>query len=373
MTPRHFVLVTSGPIDGYPPVQYQAQLLADRGYSVDVVTPPLKVGLNQTAFDHSGVKVHVVPGDVYFSNKRIRRTLAFTKRIKAVRKRLFLADTVEIAYDPLGAFYSDLTLKKPAHRILHLHELLTFKHYSERRLKSKAKCYRRVIIPDKERGVNFSQSLALLGDPLVIPNYPLKAEVPLSRAERKERSRFEIVYCGSLGLSQKLDAVIQSIPQWPQEADLVLIGDDNTKTALYLKNLGAELGVQDRIHFLGWIDTPNAELRFAQADLGIALLDSNYENLRTALGACNKRYQYMKAGLPQIGDTNPGVRELLEDNNIGRCIPSYNPTDISAAVRFYFENPSACHSEGSSAFSLHQSKYNYERVFERLIDEVESW
>ena len=32
MTPVAFLLVSPGPVDGYPPVQYQARLLADAGW-----------------------------------------------------------------------------------------------------------------------------------------------------------------------------------------------------------------------------------------------------------------------------------------------------------------------------------------------------
>ena len=232
--------------------------------------------------------------------------------------------------------------------------------------------YSLVVVPDIRRGEHTQAVLGLGHPPLVIENYPLRAVASPQVPAGSRGVRFEVVYCGSLGLHQKLDAVIRSISGWPKQVDLVLIGNDQTQTAASLRRLAEELGVLQRVRFLGWMDTANAEGRLAQADLGVAFLDADHEQWRTALTASNKRFQYMKAGLPQIGDTNPGVPELLD--GIGACIDTdHDPERIAALVAAYAGNPARCEAEGARAFARHQDTFNYERAFQPFLEMIRDW
>jgi glycosyltransferase involved in cell wall biosynthesis len=314
--------------------------------------------------------VRAIPGRLAFGGRFVR-TGAFAQALYRARRDA-PRGTVEIAYDPIGLLYSDFVPRRPRLRIAHLHELLQYPHhFLERRLKRAIRRYDLIVVADAHRAVLTQKALGLPTLPLSIENYPLRASAP--SAHHKSRRRFEVVYCGVLGLSQMLDVVVRSIPEWPPDAVLVLIGDTSTPTAARLRQLAAEVGVADRVEFLGWIDTPDAERRIAQCDLGIALLDPAFEQWRTALGASNKRFQFMKAGLPQIGDGNPGVSELLEGNRIGACVAKHESSAIAALVHAYADDPQRRAAEGARSFRLHQTEFNYERVFQRLLDRVESW
>lgn len=363
--PDAFLLVSPGPVDGYPPVQYQARLLAGAGHAVTLVTTSLTLDETPPAFTCPGVTVRCVPA----AGRRPARMMRFARALWAARRAL-PRDAVEIAYDAIGLLYSDLVPGRPSRRVAHLHELLQYMDsFPERRLSRAIHRYAAVIVPDAGRAAVTQRQMGMFAPPLVIENYPLRADAPLA-PPKPPGARFEVVYCGSLGLHQKLDQVIQSIPMWPGNTDLVLIGQDTTATARKLRNLTGELGLSDRVQFLGWMDTPEAECRAAGADLGIALLDSGWEQWRTALGASNKRYQYMKAGLPQIGDHNPGVPELLE--GIGSCVTTHEPGEIAALVTAYVTEPGRCAGEGARAFERHQTEFNYERVFQKLLDRIDT-
>lgn len=363
---REVVLVSPGPVDGYPPVQYQARILADAGHPVTLVTTPLNPGKNTTAFAHPGVDVHCVSAE----GRRAHRVLRFARALLGARRAL-PRESVEIAYDPLGLLFSDLVPLRPRRRVAHLHEMLqTMDKLRESRLRTAIHRYDVVVVPDHSRAELTQRQLALAQAPLVVENYPLRADTPMTWS-RTAGQRFEVVYCGSLGLNQKLDQVIRSIPLWPSHADFVMVGNDETPTSEELRTLAREQGVADRVHFLGWVNTPDAERRLAVAHLGIALLDPGFEQWRTALGASNKRYQYMKAGIPQIGDFNPGVPELL--NGIGACARTHEPAEIGRLVAAYVEDAERCAEEGARAFARHRATYNYERVFRRLQNLIEQW
>ena len=101
---RDFILVSPGPLDGYPPVQYQARLLADAGHRVQVVTMPLRADLSDSSFSHPGVQVTCIDGQTTFGG-RIKRNLAFCAAIIVARARAQRRSVIEIAYDPIGIYY----------------------------------------------------------------------------------------------------------------------------------------------------------------------------------------------------------------------------------------------------------------------------
>ncbi|MEP2612594.1 glycosyltransferase [Marinobacter alexandrii] len=365
---KSILVVSPGPVDGYPPVQYQARILADAGHKVVLVTTPLKPEETETAFAHPNVEIRCVST----VGSTPVRMLRFAQALWNERRRL-TRDVIEISYDPIGILYSDLVPWRPMRRVAHLHELLQdLDQFRERRLKRSMHRFDAVVVPDVGRAALTQEMLGLAEKPLVVENYPLRAPNPLASSSA-DKSKFEVVYCGSLGKHQRLDSIIGSVPNWPSHVDLVLIGNDTTAIGRQLKALAKSMGLADRVRFLGWMDTPAAERRIAQADLGIALLDSQLEQFRTALGASNKRYQIMKAGLPQIGDTNPGVPELL--HGIGACVDAntHDPADIAAIVTEYAADADRCAKEGARAFLRHQEVYNYELAFRRLQEQIAGW
>lgn len=370
--PRTALLVSPGPVDGYPPVQYQARLLADAGYRVELVTLTLPPRTNGADFAHPGVRVTCLPGWLAVPGRTALRTAALAAAVAAARHRLG-GPGVEIAYDPLGVWISDLAPGRSRRRVAHFHELLQHDdRHVERRLTRAIAGFDLVVVPDEARARHTRDKLGLTSEPLVIENLPLRAATAPRCRTGEADAGFEVVYCGSLGLDQKLDAVIRSVHAWPDTARLLLIGRDDTTAGRGLKALTAELGLQGRVSFAGWLPLPAAEARMAQSHLAIALLDSGSEQWRTALGASNKRYQYMKAGLPQIGDRNPGVPDLIEGQGIGACVPEAEPDRIAALVHTYATAPARCRAEGERAFALHLSRYNYERAFQPLLDRIDA-
>lgn len=367
MRSTKFVLISPGPVDGYPPVQYQARLLAAAGYSVEIVTSPLSREQDVPLFSCPGVRVSCLSPTQAFSG-RLQRNVSYVRALLAARMRAGQQAT-EICYDPIGVFLSDYTPFKPRRRVAHFHELLQYPDsFLEKRLRRAIENFRLVVVPDAARAIHTQSVLELKETPLVIENYPLRANKPLASA--KSSRRFEVVYCGSLGFNQKLDLAIRSSAFWPDGAYLVLIGNATTRPAQALKELAASINVAHRVEFLGWMETHTAECRLADANLGIGLLSTDSEQLRTALGASNKRFQYMKAGLPQVGDQNPGIPQLIEENGIGTCLRGHDPAELAGVVSAYMRDSARCRSEGARAFDLHHRLYNYEAVFSRLLERL---
>jgi glycosyltransferase involved in cell wall biosynthesis len=174
---------------------------------------------------------------------------------------------------------------------------------------------------------------------------------------------FEVIYGGSISPNHMIDLVIRSVPLWPAKAHLTLLGDDTRPQALQMKALAQSLGVGDRVRFLGWVDLDHVIDRYRRAHLGIALLAPSHDQLVFSIGASNKRYQYMQAGLPQIGDLIPGVPEMLADGGIGRSIRDYSEQSIADLVDHYLRHPEERTLGGRRAEQLHLTRYNYQNAF----------
>ena len=364
------ILISAGAVDGYPPVQHQARLLAESGFQVELITTPLKNSRNKIVFSHPGVVIHKLPFRIGGGLNSVKRLMDFFLKITLVRIIHIRRPLFEIAYDPQGIFYSDLSLLRPKWRIAHFHEILQFvdKQRLEKRLKTSINSFQKVVVADPDRAIQIHKQLQLDELPISVPNFPQLATDSYYSREKHEFSAFEVIYCGAIGTHQKLDFIIESVIKWPPNTIFTIFGDDQSDIGEELKKQVARLGLVGRVKFEGWIDYSQLTRRLSQADIGISLLDPSFKQWRTALNASNKRYQYMQAGLSQIGDMNPGVTDFLENQGVGRSIGSFCPEELAQIVKDYVSKPFLCKEEGERAASLHMTKYNYEKAFAPILD-----
>lgn len=362
------ILVSPAAVDGTPPVQYQARLLADAGLAVELVTVPLG-SAPAVKFHHPGVRITTVtpisPGHSKLMHRvlLLKQMLQFMVAVTRARAR-HRSVAAEIAYDPNGIFISDYALLRPRRRVAHLHEVLQRigQSHLETRLRKALQRYDLVAVADPGRAEHLRDQMGWSHLPQVTPNYPMKeADAP---GVMTPGPGFEVIYGGSLGPLQMIDLLIRSVPLWPKEAHLTLLGDDTRPWVLELKTLAASLGVSDRVRFLGWFNLDEVIARYRQAHLAISLLSPDLAEMQSNVGASNKRYQFMQAGLPQIGDRIPAFQHLLEDNGIGYCVADYNEQAIADLVDYYCRHPEERAAAGLKAEQLHLDRYNYQAAFE---------
>ncbi|MDH7974952.1 glycosyltransferase family 4 protein [Sphingomonas sp. AR_OL41] len=359
------VLISPAAVDAYPPVQAQARLLADAGFEVQLLTSPRRGRLN-VEFCHTGV---IVTSFVVGAG-RARNLTSYTRmiaKLSALRMDQGKRLAAEISFDPNGMALGNLALGRRPRRVAHFHETLgtlpSATAYA--RMRKRVTAYDLVVVADSGRAPLLQKELDLPIEPTVIPNYPLSIPVTPSPTKNPE---FEVIYGGSIDFQQRIDLVIQSVVAWPTHARLTLLGDDSKPQVAMLKEMAARFG--DRVIFHGWIETGALIERYRRAHLGISLLNPAREQWRLSVGASNKRYQYMQAGLAQIGDKIAGVPELVEGNGIGRVVADYTPESIAAIVNYYAAHPEQAAAEGERAEALHRLRYNYQQAFAPILDWV---
>jgi glycosyltransferase involved in cell wall biosynthesis len=134
------------------------------------------------------------------------------------------------------------------------------------------------------------------------------------------------LYQGVINQGRCLELFIRSLAKTPNNIHFFLIGYGDFKG--YLLKLSEELGLKERVHFLGVI--PNDELyKYTPAfDFGVNLGGGN---LSKDYGLSNKLFEYMHARLPIICSDNPENRIIFSKYPVG-YLTNNSEEDVSRGI-----------------------------------------
>ena len=147
---------------------------------------------------------------------------------------------------------------------------------------------------------------------------------PVDRAAAKAElglSGTVIASVGALIARKRQDLVIRALPDLPNTT-LLLIGQGEEEGNY--RALAKELGVADRVRFVGSIDHSTLALMVGAADI-MALVSSSE-------GLANAWVEALAAGTPVIACDVGGVKELITSDKAGRIVAP-EPAAIAQAVR----------------------------------------
>lgn len=139
-------------------------------------------------------------------------------------------------------------------------------------------------------------------------------------------------------LLEAFAAVADRVPAY----QLVIYGKGPQEALLKAK--AAELGLQDRVTFAGYVENMPEELEKA----GIFVLSSNYEGMPNAL------MEAMALGLPVISTDCPcgGPKFLIEHGKNGLLVPVRDVTAITEALTELLEHPEKANAMGQAARTI---------------------
>ncbi|WP_167784717.1 glycosyltransferase family 4 protein [Ramlibacter rhizophilus] len=145
----------------------------------------------------------------------------------------------------------------------------------------------------------------------------LRADEPARAARRREfgipPDAFTFLYQGWLSPERNLDVMVRAIARVPSPAALVVVGYGDYRAVL--ENLATELGVADRVHFLGRIES-EALVRLTPAcDVGLIPYAAVDEMHRYC--SPNKLFEFVMAGLPVIANDLPYLRDVVAGHDFG--------------------------------------------------------
>lgn len=186
-------------------------------------------------------------------------------------------------------------------------------------------------------------------------------DVSLTRLETQTRDGPAVM--GTVGRLDRLkgfDLLVRALARLP-DVTAVVIGDGSERAAL--EALSRELGVDDRIEFLGWRQDPRAYL----ATLDIFVLPSRSEGFPLAI------VEAMLAGLPVVATDVGSVAEAVAHEETGLLVPADDVEALTAAIRRLADEPALRARLGSEAHKRALDRFTASvmaREFEQLYEEL---
>ncbi|MCD6161661.1 MAG: glycosyltransferase [candidate division Zixibacteria bacterium] len=181
-------------------------------------------------------------------------------------------------------------------------------------------------------------------------------------------SKYILIFQGILRSGQGLTRSLEAIAGLP-DVSLVIVGDGPNRPSL--EKQADELGLKERIRFVGKVSPDQLKNYTAGADAGLMLIKP--QALNSYLALPQKLFQYIAAGVPPIISDLPEMRKIVRQDNLGLVIKNGSvESDINTIDGFLQNNLEAaaktCHTEGK--------KYNWENeglkmleVYRNLIDD----
>lgn len=126
-----------------------------------------------------------------------------------------------------------------------------------------------------------------------------------------------------------------------------------------LQDLALDLGLADKVHFLGAKDQSELPLFYAAATA--VIMASDYESFgMVALEA-------MATGTPVIASQVGGLAFLVQDQETGFLVPVREPELMAHCIETLVTNPQKCQEMGYQAYQLAQ-EYAWSNIANRLIE-----
>lgn len=222
----------------------------------------------------------------------------------------------------------------------------------------------KLFIPIVDIGVTVCQPIADIykrkynKDFLVIRNAPLSERIAKLEHERKQNSKFTLLYQGAVNYGRALKQLIKAM-EYIDNAELIIVGDGDIFNEL--KTLS--IMQRDKITLTGKVPFEDLPCYTSQADLGIALLENIGLNNYYALP--NRLFDALQAELPMLGIDFPEIKRFIKENNFGTTISSIEPQDIAYAINQIKNNPKQLYEWRKNA-SVTKTKVNWENETAKL-------
>lgn len=189
--------------------------------------------------------------------------------------------------------------------------------------------------------------------PLGINPRPFQSAAPLLPPGPRPR----LLFVGRHRYYKGVGDLIQAMPHI--EADLLLPGTGPMRQAW--QQLAVEVGVADRVSFLGEVSNANLPGLYAAADLFVLPANARAEAFGTVL------LEAMAAGLACITtELSTGTSFVVQDGATGLVVPPANPPALAAAVNHLLADPTLRRQMGQAGRQRVLTYFTVERVAQQV-------
>jgi glycosyltransferase involved in cell wall biosynthesis len=146
--------------------------------------------------------------------------------------------------------------------------------------------------------------------------------------ERAVNIPFRLYYQGALNRGRGLEQVIESLSLLDASVQLVIAGEGDLSK--YLRELVQDLGLAQRVKFLGYLRPDELQAPLRIADLGLNLLEN--KGLSYYYSLANKTFDYIQAELPALHMNFPEYKALQADWDCFYLLDKLEPQHIADQI-----------------------------------------
>jgi glycosyltransferase involved in cell wall biosynthesis len=240
-----------------------------------------------------------------------------------------------------------------------------------------ARAARLVVFPNEDRAHLAQSELRFTDNRLhVVWNVPTYAELASSAAPAEPP--LIVYYHGSISPERLPETVAFAVKRMAGRARLRIAGYEAPGAQGYVKQLvGSDTGTaaDNPVEYIGTV-SQRADLlmQAARAHVGLALMpsQSNDLNMRHMIGASNKPFDYIAAGLALLVSDLPDWTKIFVEPGFGLACNPADADSLTAAFRWFVEHPQGRRAMAAAARTKIATEWNYNAQFRAVLMSLES-
>lgn len=302
--------------------------LHDAGYKVTLIgrERPISKPLIKRPFQQIRIKQRIDTGKLFY----------LSYNLKLLLKLLFIKADAFCAIDLdtiLPVYYASLLRRMP--RVYDAHELFCDLEEVVSRPKTQAmwRWIEKHTVPNFPFGYTVNESYVREYKRMYGIDYAIVRNAavlrPLDMPSQKERI---ILYQGAVNHGRCFDQLIPAMKN--VNGVLWVVGEGNYKTEA--EALVHQNGLAEKVIFKGYVPPAELPAITRQAKVGITLFVAT--SLSNKLSLANRFFDYMHAGVPQLGVRYPEYENINSQFEVAKLIEEVTPETIAAALNQLLED-----------------------------------
>ena len=201
---------------------------------------------------------------------------------------------------------------------------------------------------------------------LSIVHNPIETHTKVKSAIKKKLgipvSNKILFFAGRITINKGVRHMVAALPSIP-DAHVVIAGKGDYVNEITA--LAAQLGVSERVHFVGFIANDKLGQYYSAADI-VIMAGTFYESLgRMLLEACSY-------GVPIIATNYAGNPDIIENGKNGYLLESQNVSELTARIKQILSKPALAKKMGAYGKAKIAKEFSSRRVAEQLIAKYQS-
>lgn len=148
-----------------------------------------------------------------------------------------------------------------------------------------------------------------------------------------------IAYGGRITTSRGIEETLAALTLLPQHVHFVLLGYGEAGYLGELQRLAGDLGVTDRVHFVGAVAPHEVSAALGDADVSVVFVRPVCLSYEFSLP--NKLFESIHAGLPIVAANLPDTAAIVREYGVGEIFDLTEPADLAQTISKVLEDPAA--------------------------------